>query len=51
VQKKEIPVYTAAIDAVKQWKYKPYVVNDQPREVDTIIFLGADFTGSAADKH
>jgi len=44
-------LYTAAIDAVKQWKYKPYVLNGQPVEVDTTIRIGADFTGPAADKH
>ncbi len=27
----------AATDAVKQWKYKPYVLNGQPVEVDTNI--------------
>jgi TonB family protein len=41
---------TAAIDAVKQWKYKPYVLNGQPVEVDTTIRLGADFALPATDK-
>jgi protein TonB len=27
----------AAIDAVKQWKYRPYVLNGKPVEVDTQI--------------
>ncbi len=27
----------AAIDAVRQWKYKPYLLNGQPVEVDTTI--------------
>ena len=27
----------AAIDAVKQWKYKPYLLNDQPVEIQTQI--------------
>lgn len=27
----------AAIDAVKQWKYKPYLLNGDPVEVDTVI--------------
>jgi len=27
----------AAIDAVKQWKYKPYLLNGKPVEVDTQI--------------
>ena len=28
---------SAAIDAVKQWRYKPYLLNGQPVEVETII--------------
>jgi len=27
----------AAIEAVKQWKYKPYVLNGEPVEVETTI--------------
>ena len=27
----------AAMDAVKQWKYRPYVLNGTPVEVDTQI--------------
>ena len=27
----------AAIDAVKQWRYKPYVLNGQPLEVETTV--------------
>jgi protein TonB len=27
----------AAIDAVKQWKYKPYLLNGNPVEVDTQV--------------
>jgi protein TonB len=27
----------AAIDAVKQWRYRPYLLNDQPVEVETTI--------------
>jgi len=27
----------AAIDAVKQWKYKPYYLNDQPVEIQTQV--------------
>jgi len=27
----------AAIDAVKQWKYKPYILNGEPVEVDTQV--------------
>ena len=32
----------AAIDAVKQWRYKPYLVNGEPMEVDSQITI--DFT-------
>jgi protein TonB len=27
----------AAIDAVKQWKYKPYLLNGEPVEVETQV--------------
>ena len=27
----------AAIDAVSQWKYRPYLLNDDPVEVETYI--------------
>ena len=29
----------AAIDAVKQWRFKPYLLNGKPVEVDTVITL------------
>jgi protein TonB len=29
----------AAIDAVRQWKYKPYLLNGQPVEVDTTVVV------------
>jgi TonB family protein len=29
----------AAIDAVKRWKYKPYLLNDDPVEVETMVRL------------
>ena len=28
---------TAAMEAVKQWKYKPYLLNGEPLEVDTTV--------------
>ena len=32
------PIFVAAvIEAVKQWKYKPYLLNGEPAEVDTLI--------------
>jgi protein TonB len=27
----------AALDAVKQWRYKPYMLNGQPVEVETAV--------------
>ena len=27
----------AAIDAVKTWRYRPYLLNDQPVEVETTV--------------
>jgi protein TonB len=33
----EAALSRAAIDAVKQWKYKPYYLNDQPVEIQTQI--------------
>jgi protein TonB len=29
----------AAIDAVKQWRYRPYVLNGEPVEVDSRITI------------
>ena len=36
---------SATIDAVKQWKYKPYVVNKLPVDVDTTITIQVDYGG------
>ena len=30
-------IQQAAIDAVKMWRYKPYVLNGQPVEVETTV--------------
>jgi protein TonB len=30
-------LYQAAIDAVRQWRYKPYMLNGEPVEVGTTI--------------
>ncbi len=35
----------AAINAVKQWKYKPYVLNGQPVEVETTITVNFTLSG------
>ena len=32
----------AALDAVKQWRYRPYMLNGQPVEVETAVEV--DFT-------
>jgi protein TonB len=36
----------AAIDAVKQWKYKPYVLNGEPVVVDTQITVNFTLSGA-----
>jgi periplasmic protein TonB len=35
----------AAIDAVKQWKYKPYLLNGEPVEVDTEVLVNFTLAG------
>jgi protein TonB len=35
----------AAIDAVRQWTYKPYLLNGQPTEVDTTITVNFTLNG------
>jgi protein TonB len=35
----------AAIDAVKQWKYKPYILNGEPVEVETTITVNFTLAG------
>jgi len=35
----------AAIDAVKQWKYKPYLLNGEPVEVDTEVQVNFTLAG------
>ena len=36
----------AAIEAVKQWKYKPYLLNGKPVEVDTQILVNFTLSGN-----
>jgi protein TonB len=31
------PLQPSALDAVRQWRYKPYLLNGEPVEVDTTI--------------
>jgi protein TonB len=35
----------SAIDAVSQWKYKPYLLNDEPVEVDTQVTVNFTLAG------
>jgi TonB family protein len=35
----------AAMDAVKQWKYKPYVLNGSPVEVETLVTVNFALSG------
>jgi protein TonB len=35
----------SALDAVKQWKYKPYYLNGEPVEVDTTITVNFNLSG------
>lgn len=37
---------TAAVDAVKQWRYRPYVLNGEPVEVETQITVNFVLSGS-----
>jgi protein TonB len=36
----------AAVEAVKQWRYRPYVLNDEPVEVETQITVNFSLAGS-----
>jgi protein TonB len=36
----------SAVEAVKQWRYRPYVLNDQPVEVETQITVNFSLAGS-----
>jgi TonB family protein len=38
----------SAIDAVSRWTYKPYLLNGEPREVDTVITVHFTFGGDAS---
>jgi outer membrane biosynthesis protein TonB len=35
----------SVMDAVRQWRYKPYLLNGEPVEVDTTITIHIDFGG------
>jgi protein TonB len=36
----------AAIDAVSQWRYRPYILNNEPVEVETQITVNFSLAGS-----
>ena len=36
----------AAIDAVKQWRYKPYLLNGEPVAVDTQVIVNFSLSGN-----
>jgi periplasmic protein TonB len=36
---------SSALDAVKQWKYKPYILNGEPVEVETTITVKFTLAG------
>ena len=35
----------AAVEAVKQWKYRPYILNGEPVEVDTTVTVNFTLSG------
>jgi protein TonB len=35
----------AAIDAVKQWKYKPYLLNGEPMKIETWVLVNFQLSG------
>jgi protein TonB len=36
----------AAIEAVRQWRYRPYILNNEPVEVETQITVNFSLTGT-----
>lgn len=36
----------AAIEAVRQWRYRPYILNDEPVEVETQITVNFSLVGN-----
>jgi TonB family protein len=45
-----IELQASAIEAVRQWKYKPYLLNGVPTEVQTTITVNYHFAENAADQ-
>ena len=40
-----VMLQSAAMDAVKQWKYKPFILNGEPTEVDTQVLVNFNLSG------
>ena len=38
-------LYQSAIDAVRQWRYKPYILNGEAVEVETTIQVNFTLNG------
>ena len=36
----------AAVDAVRQWRYRPYILNNEPVEVETRIAVNFSLSGN-----
>ena len=36
----------AAVDAVRQWRYRPYILNNEPVEVETLITVNFSLAGN-----
>jgi protein TonB len=43
--------YKAVIDAIRQWEYKPYLLNGEPVSVDTTIVLSVNGNGCPSGDH
>ncbi len=41
---------TAAVDAVRQWTYRPYLLNGEPMEVDTMVVVNFRMDGPAGPR-
>lgn len=44
-------LYMPVIDAVRQWEYKPYLLNGNPVNVDTTISVHVDVNGCPSGDH
>ena len=45
VEYRSVEELTAAIEAVKQWRYKPYLLNGEPVAVDTQVVVNFTLSG------